>query len=277
MITNIDNKLSVVKQCELLNITRSSFYYVPVGFSDQDLDILGKLDEFYTENPTYGTRRMKSALKKRYGIRVGRSKIKKYMNTLNIAAIYPKKRLSLPDISHHKYPYLLRDVKITKVNQVWSTDITYIKLENGFVYLTAVIDWYSRSVLSWRLSTTLDRSFCIDAVKEALQKYGTPDIFNTDQGSQYTSDEFTGLLKEHNVKISMDGKGRALDNIFVERLWRTVKYEDIYLKGYENVSACKKGLKAFFEYYNNRREHQSLEDNYPMEIYTGSIKLPVAA
>ena len=277
MITNTDSKLSVVKQCELLSVTRGKFYYVPVGFSDQDLDILGKLDELYTENPTYGTRRMKAALKKRHGIMVGRHKIRKYMDTLNIAAIYPKRRLSLPDISHKTYPYLLRGVRITKVNQVWSTDITYIKLEHGFVYLTAVIDWYSRCVLSWRLSTSLDRSFCIEAVKEALQKYGNPDIFNTDQGSQYTSDEFTGVLKEHNIKISMDGKGRALDNIFVERLWRTVKYEDIYLKGYDNVLQCKKGLKDFFEYYNGTREHQSLEDNCPMEIYTGSAKLLVAA
>jgi len=268
-----EESLSIVKQCEILDIPRGRLYYKQVELSEKDLDILSKLDEIYTEDPSYGTRRMKMTLKKVHGVKIGRRKLKTLMGILNISAIYPKKNLSQPNLAHHKYPYLLRNVPITRVNQVWSTDITYIKLKKGFVYLTAVIDWYSRFVLSWKLSTTLDRQFCIDVVKEALTKYGQPDIFNTDQGSQYTSSEFIEILKEKDIKISMDGKGRALDNIFVERLWRTVKYEDVYLKGYENVKECKKGLEKYFDKYNNRRLHQSLEYNYPTDIYLGKVSL----
>lgn len=272
-----EEDIPITKQCDLLSVTRGMYYYIPVSLTDEDLHIIELIDEIYTENPTYGTRRLKAALNKRHGIRVGRSKVRKYMTILNIAAIYPKKRLSIPNIENKVHPYLLRGVEINRVNQVWSTDITYIKLKHGFVYLTAVIDWYSRCVLSWRLSNIADRKFCIDALKEALHKYGKPDIFNTDQGSQYTSEEFTGVLKENDIKISMDGRGRALDNIFVERLWRTVKYEEVYLKGYADVLECKKGLSEFFEYYNNKREHESLGYNYPMEVYKGSVRLADAA
>ena len=271
------NSISITKQCELLSVKRSSYYYLPVELSESDFSVMERIDALYTEDPTRGTRRLKGALKKRYGIKIGRDKIRGYMALMGISAIYPKRRLSIPDKSHKKYPYLLNGVKITRVNQVWSTDITYIKLKHGFVYLTAVIDWYSRYVLSWRTSTTLDRQFCIDALDEAIQKYGTPEIFNTDQGTQYTSDEFIGKLKANGIKISMDGKGRALDNVFVERLWRTVKYEEVYLKGYRNIFECKVSLRAFFERYNNQREHSSLDYNYPSEIYFGKLQLKVAA
>jgi len=242
-----------------------------------DLKLMGKLDELFTENPTRGTRRLSKALKKRFDLLAGRDKVRRLMDIMGIAAIYPKKNLSLANKAHKKYPYLLRGLKITRQNQVWSTDITFVRLKKGFVYLTAVIDWYSRYVLSWKLSTRLDRRFCIDVLNEALEKHGQPEIFNTDQGSQYTSEEFTGILKSKQIKISMDGKGRALDNVFVERLWRTVKQEEVYLKGYRDVSECREGLSTYFGQYNNLREHQSLDYNYPAEIYFGDIELKDAA
>jgi putative transposase len=236
-----------------------------------------RIDELYTENPTRGTRRISHVLWKRFGLFAGRGKVRRLMDRMGIAAIYPKKRLSMGNKQHKKYPYLLRNVEITRVNQVWSTDITYIRLKGGFVYLVAVIDWFSRYVLAWRLSTTLNTDFCVEALEEALTKYGDPEIFNTDQGSQFTSEDFTGVLLERGIDISMDGRGRALDNVFVERLWRTVKQEDIYLKDYSTVAECKKGLERFFQKYNNIREHQSLAYNYPEEIYFGSIKLSKAS
>jgi putative transposase len=199
------------------------------------------------------------------------------MKRMGISAIYPKRYLSRPNKQHKIYPYLLRNVSITRVNQVWSTDITYIRLKHGFVYLTAIVDWYSRYVLSWRLSTSLDAGFCIDALREAIAVYGTPEIFNTDQGSQFTSDDFIEVLKNNNIKISMDGKGRALDNVFVERLWRTVKHEDVYLNEYRNVKECKQGLSRFFIRYNTQREHSSLEYFCPEQIYFKKKELAIAA
>jgi len=272
-----EDDFSISRQCDLLSISRSFYYYVPVELRDTDFAILEKIDILYTDDPTRGQRRLRHALKKEYKISVGREAIRGYMQILGIAAIYPKKSLSRPDKAHKKYPYLLRGLRITRVNQVWSTDITYIRLKRGFLYLTAVIDWYSRYVLSWRISTTLDRHFCIEAVNEAIEKYGYPEIFNTDQGSQYTSDDFTGIFENIPTKLSMDGKGRALDNVFVERLWRTIKYEDVYIKEYSIVPECREGLSHFFVRYNTRREHQSLDYNYPCEVYFKQVELPVAA
>ncbi len=272
-----DTILPIRRQCDLLSVSRGSYYYCPAGLTEMDLKLMEKLDELFTEDPTRGTRRLSKALKKRFGLEAGRDKVRRLMRIMGIAAIYPKKNLSIANKSHLKYPYLLRGMAITHPNQVWSTDITFVRLKKGFVYLTAIIDWYSRYVLSWRLSTTLERRFCIDALNEALEKHGQPEIFNTDQGSQYTSEEFTGILKSKQIKISMDGKGRALDNVFVERLWRTVKQEEVYLKGYRNVSECREGLSAYFDRYNNLREHQSLDYNYPAEIYFGDILLKEAA
>ncbi len=265
--------LPVSTQCSLIGISRGYFYYKPVELSEDDLDLLKKLDELYTEDPTRGTRRMKGALRKRHHLKVGRDRIKKLMGILGIEAIYPKRNLSLPNRAHKKYPYLLQGVTVNRPNQVWSIDITYIRLKRGFVYLVAIIDWHSRYVLSWKLSTTLDRRFCVEALNEAIAKHGTPEIFNSDQGVQFTSDEFTQILKDKDVRISMDGKGRALDNILVERLWRTVKHEDIYLKEYRTVRDCQEGLAAFFSRYNCSREHQSLDYNYPEEVYFGRVAL----
>ncbi len=269
--------LGIRRQCALLSVSRGSYYYCPAGITEMDLKLMEKLDELFTENPTRGTRRLSKALKKRFSLVAGRDKVRRLMRIMGIAAIYPKKHLSIANKLHKKYPYLLRGLKITRANQVWSTDITYVRMKKGFVYLTAVMDWYSRYVLSWRISTTLDRGFCIEALNEALGRHGQPEIFNTDQGSQYTSEAFTGILKSNQIKISMDGKGRALDNVFVERLWRTVKQEEVYLKGYRNVSECREGLTAYFDRYNNLREHQSLDYNYPSEIYKGDILLKEAA
>jgi putative transposase len=268
--------MAICRQCELLNIGRTSIYYRP-QISPKKLELMNRIDELYTEDPTRGTRRISNALWKQFSLQAGRGKVRKLMHLLGIGAIYPTKRLSIANVQHKKYPYLLRGMPIMRVNQVWSTDITYVRIKGGYVYLTAIIDWYSRFVLAWRISTTMDTRFCVEALNEALEKYGTPEIFNTDQGSQFTSTEFTGILESHGIKISMDGKGRALDNIFVERLWRTVKQEDIYLKEYVSVSECKAGLEKYFLRYNTRREHSSLEYNYPGEIYFGSITLKQAA
>jgi putative transposase len=238
---------------------------------------MNRIDELFTDDPSRGTRRLRAALKKQFGLAVGRSKIRRLMARMGLNAIYQKVNTSKPHPGHRKYPYLLSKVPIVRPNQVWSTDITYIRLAGGFAYLCVILDWYSRSVLAWRLSTTLDTSFCIAALQEALVRYGTPEIFNSDQGCQFTCEEFISVLQNHQIKISMDGKGRALDNVFVERLWRTVKYEDIYLRGYRSLLECKTGLDEFFERYNNRREHSALLYNYPMEIYLGKIQLPIAA
>lgn len=270
-----ESSLSLSRQCSLLQVGRTSIYYKP-HFPEAKFELLRQIDELYTEDPTRGTRRMCAALQ-RQGIKIGRKKARKLMELLGIAAIYRKPNLSKAAPEHKVYPYLLRNVPITSVNQVWSTDITYIRLRHGFVYLCAVIDWYSRYVLSWRLSTTLDAGFCVEALQEALGKYGKPEVFNTDQGCQFTSEDFTGVLKKNEIAISMDGKGRALDNVFVERLWRTVKYEDIYLKDYGTVLECRAGLEAFFGRYNNRREHQSLDYRFPSEVYFGNDVLVKAA
>ncbi len=271
-----ESETSVVRQCQLLGLKRGKVYHVR-HISPKKLELINRVDELYTEDPTRGQRRMHYALRNEFGLAAGRDAIRTAMEVLNIEAIYPRKKLSIPNQLHKKYPYLLRNVRIDRVNQVWSTDITYIRLKGGFVYLTAIVDWHSRFVLSWRLSTSLETRFCTEALREALERFGKPEIFNTDQGCQFTSAEFTGILESHGIAISMDGKGRALDNIFVERFWRTVKYDDIYLKGYVTIPECRTGLTQFFERYNNRREHTSLEGHYPADVYFGKIALTKAA
>jgi putative transposase len=263
-----NNQISISRQCELLNISKSSYYYKSYKKSNRNDElIMNEIDKIYTKYPFYGSRRIKVELVK-LGFKVNRKKIQRLMRIMNLIAIYPKPSLSKRNIDHKTYPYLLRDVKIAHVNHVWSTDITYIKMKNGFVFLTAVIDWYSRYVLSWKVSNTLHTDFCIDAVKEAL-KHGKPKIFNTDQGSQYTSDKFTSvLLNEKEILISMDGKGRALDNIFVERLWRTVKYEEIFINEYDSIRELKDRLEKYFKFYNFERPHQSLDYKTPWEIFS---------
>ena len=264
-----NDPLSVSRQCQILKIGRTAYYYRP-EISKGNLDLMRQIDELFTEDPSRGTRRICAALKRR-GVNIGRGKVRRLMNRMGLSAIYCKPNLSKYAPGHKKYPYLLRGVKVLRVNQVWSTDITYIRLRNGYVYLTAVIDWYSRYVLAWRLSTTLETSFCTEALEEALAKYGKPEIFNTDPGSQFTSEEFTGVLQKHEIAISMDGRGRALDNVFVERLWRTVKYENVFLNDYGSVAECQRGLSVFFERYNTRREHQSLDYKFPAEVYFANI------
>ena len=206
-------------------------------------------------------------MKIQHGIVINRKHVQRLMNKLNITSVAPWKRTSIPDSSHKKYPYLLRDIRVERVNQVWSTDITYIQTQNGYCYLVAVIDWYSRKVLSWRMSCTLDTSFCVDALEDALYKFGKPEIFNSDQGCQFTSEQFTRILLENTIVISMDGKGRALDNIFIERLWRSLKYENIYIKGYESLRDAKSGVGEYMEFYNKRRVHQNLNYKTPDEVY----------
>ncbi|ERP30738.1 IS3 family transposase [Chitinivibrio alkaliphilus] len=261
------SSFSVNKQCTLLEFPRSRYYYKPRGMSDGDLAIMKLIDMYYTINPTMGTRRLSQEIRQTHGIQVGRAKIRTLMKVMNIEALYPQKHTTVADKGHKKYPYLLRGVEITHVDQVWSTDISYIPMEHGFAYLTAVIDWYSRKILSWRISNTMDTSFCIEVVEEALNKYGKPEIFNTDQGSQYTSNEFTSLLKQKGIKISMDGKGRALDNVYIERFWRTIKQENIYINEYDSLIKLRNDVKEFCDYYNTQRRHSSLEYQYPEDIY----------
>ena len=237
---------------------------------EEELLILALIDAEYTRHPFYGSRKMVVYLRIT-GHAVNRKRVQRLMRILGLAGMAPGPNTSLPHLRHKIYPYLLRGVNITRPNQVWSTDITYIRLARGFAYLVAVIDWYSRKVLAWRLSNTLDSGFCVDCLEQSLRTYGTPEIFNTDQGCQFTSDAFTGVLNCHGIAISMDGRGRALDNIFVERLWRSVKHEDVYLKGYVNMPELQLGLTEYFEFYNTERPHQSLGDLTPIQVYqTGS-------
>lgn len=238
--------------------------------SESDLRLLKLLDEEYTRHPFYGSRRMKRYLKD-CGYVVNRKKIQRLMQTLGLSGMAPGPHTSKPHPQHKIYPYLLRGIDISRPNQVWSSDITYIRLPRGFVYLVAIIDWYSRKVLAWRLSNTMDAGFCVDCLEEAIQSYGPPDIFNSDQGSQFTSDAFTGVLIQNGITISMDGRGRALDNIFVERLWRTVKYEDMYLNKYDSVQDLLMGLTQYFLFYNQERYHQSLGYKTPHEVYQTAI------
>jgi putative transposase len=258
--------LSVREQCELIGLNRSSYYYEVVEVSAHQLKLLNRIDELFTQRPFLGSRKL-SFLLNEEGFLVGRDKVRSAMKQLGLVAVYPKPRLSGSHPEHRIYPYLLRGLAIERPNQVWSTDITYIRMRGGFMYLTAVIDWYSRFVLSWRLSNSLSEDFCVEALEAALHGYGKPEIFNTDQGSQFTGHAFTGVLIQAGVQISMDGRGRALDNVFVERLWRTVKYEDIYLKRYELVPELQQGLGQYFGYYNYERPHQSLAYQRPWQVY----------
>jgi putative transposase len=258
----------VVRQCELAGVSRATVYAqrLPKQADEQDLELLRLIDEQYTRRPFYGSRKMVTFLETR-GHWVNRKRVQRLMRILGLAGMAPGPNTSRPHPQHKVYPYLLRGVDVTRPNQVWSTDITYIRLAHGFVYLVAVIDWYSRRVLSWRISNTMDTAFCVDCLEEALQRHGNPEIFNTDQGSQFTSESFTGVLKDRGVAISMDGRGRALDNIFVERLWRSVKYEDVYLKGYSTPMELMIGLAEYFVFYNGERPHQSLGNLTPDEVY----------
>ena len=257
--------ISILRQCELLGLPRSSYYYQPRGESPLNLKLMRLLDEQYTRTPFYGSPKMTLWLKSQ-GHEVNHKRVARLMGLMGLKAIYAKPNTSKPHPENKIYPYLLRGVKIDHVDQVWSADITYIRLRAGFLYLTAVIDWFSRYVLSWQLSNTLESSFCVEALEEAL-RVKQPEIFNTDQGTQFTSEGFTGILKDREIAISMDGRGRCLDNIFVERLWRTVKYEEVYLHDYQTPTEAYLGLKKYLEFYNTQRYHQALGYKTPYEVY----------
>jgi len=250
----------------LLDISRSGLYYQPKGISEEDLTLMKLIDCQYLATPFYGARKITACLKSR-GQRVNRKHVRRLMQLMGLKAIYRRPRTSKPAPGHKIYPYLLSGLKITRPNQVWAADITYIPMARGFLYLVAIIDWYSRYVLSWRLSNTLDTDFCVEALEEALKK-GRPDIFNTDQGAQFTSEAFTGLLQQHEIRISMDGKGSYNDNLFIERLWRSVKYEEVYLKAYQDGREARIGLGNYFRFYNTERPHQSHGYRTPAEVFT---------
>ncbi len=255
------------RQCDLLGVNRSGLYYQPVGESEENLLLMRLIDEEYTRHPFYGSRRMTVWLCNQ-GHEVNRKRVSRLMEVMGIEAIYPKPRLSQPGEGHKIYPYLLKGVEVTRVNQVWSTDITYIRMAEGFVYLVAVMDWFSRFVLSWGLSVTMELDFCVEALKRALGR-GRPEIFNSDQGPQFTSEKFTGELDKRGITISMDGRGRCFDNIFIERLWRSLKYEEIYLRDYALVPEARAGIGHWFRFYNQQRPHQSLGYRTPAELYLG--------
>lgn len=264
-----DPRLSLNEQLLLASVCKGTYYHTTTGESEENLLYMERLDKLYTAYPFYGSRRMTAVLNQE-GHSVNRKRVVRLMRLMGLEALYPKPNLSKASEKDKKYPYLLRGVEIMSVNHVWSTDITYIPVRGGFLYLTAIMDWYTRYVLSLRISNTLDVGFCLEALEEALEK-GKPRIFNTDQGVQYTCRQFTGALEKNQIQISMDGKGRASDNIFVERLWRTVKYEEVYLKRYENGSEAVKGLNAFFDFYNNERPHQALGYRTPSKVYWEQI------
>jgi len=260
--------VSVFRQCQLMSISRSSYYYQGIGESSLNLELMRIIDEQYLKTPWYGSRQMTRHLR-RQGYAVNRKRIKRLMQKMGIEAVYQRPGTSIPHPEHKIFPYLLRGMSIDRPSQVWCSDITYIPMRKGFLYLVAIMDWYSRKVLAWRLSNTLDTEFCTDALEEALGKHGKPDIFNTDQGSQFTSLEFTGILKGADIQISMDGKGRWMDNVFIERLWRSLKYECVYLQAFENGTESRNGIGEWISYYNAQRPHSSLDGRTPDEVYYG--------
>jgi putative transposase len=269
-----DHELSVTRQAEAVGIARSTVYYLPARVSAADLDLMKQIDQLHTEFPFAGSRMLRRLLAAN-GSKVGRRHVKTLMRRMGIEALYRRPRTTRPEPGHKIYPYLLRGVEVTRPNQVWAMDITYIAMEKGFVYLAVVLDWFSRRVLSWRVSITMEASFCVETLEEALARHGKPEIFNTDQGSQFTGTAFTEVLIRNEIKISMDGKGAWRDNVFVERLWRSVKYEEVYLRAYDSVSDARSSIGRYLDLYNRRRPHSSLDGMTPDRAYFGSQMLPV--
>ena len=259
--------ISVRRQSELLGVNRAGLYYTPVGESKENLRLMRWIDEQYTKTPFFGSRRMTAWLREQKKQEVNRKRIARLMEVMGLEAVYPKPKLSQPGEGHKIYPYMLKNVNIERVNQVWSTDITYIRLAQGFCYLVAVMDWHSRFVLSWSLSVTMEMEFCLEALGDALRRRRQPEIFNSDQGSQFTSERFTGELLKRGISVSMDGRGRCFDNIFIERLWRSLKYEEVYLKDYQLVSEARDGVGKWIDFYNHQRPHQSLGYRTPGAVY----------
>jgi len=273
-----DQTIAKTKKCRLLEISRSSVYYEPrrAEMDAEELALCRLLDELHIQHPWMGARSLRDQVNRRVDYTVNRKRIQRLMRLMGIHSVYAKPRTSIPGKGHKIYPYLLRHLNIDRPNQVWAADITYIPMERGFVYLVAIMDWHSRKVLSWKLSNSMDASFCVEALEEALARYGKPEIFNTDQGSQFTCDDFTKVLKDADIKISMDGKGRWVDNVFIERLWRSLKYEEVYLKAYESVRAARESIKTYLTFYNSERTHQSLVKLTPDEVYfSESVRKPV--
>jgi putative transposase len=271
------HELSVTRQCELLELARSTAYYVPVPTSPADLALMRRIDELHLEHPFAGSRMLRDLLRQE-GHDIGRKHVRTLMKKMGIEALYRKPNTSARHAAHPVYPYLLRELVIDRPNHVWAADITYVPMRRGFVYLVAVMDWATRKVLSWRICNTLTTDFCLDAVNEAIARFGCPEIFNTDQGCQFTSGEFTQLLTDRGIRISMDGKGCWRDNVFVERLWKSVKYEEVYLRAYDTVAEAKARLGAYLDFYNRRRPHQSLDGQTPDAMYFASLpQNPLAA
>ncbi len=263
--------LPMRRQCELLGVNRSSLYYEPVEPDAEELALMRRMDELHLKQPFFGSRMMTQTLKAEGAI-VNRKRVQRLMRLMGLETTAPKPATSKPAPEHAIYPYLLRNLKVSRINQVWAADITYIPMARGFVFLVAIIDWYSRRVLAWRLSNTLETSFCVEALHEALARYGCPEIFNTDQGSQFTSEDFTDVVLDRGIKISMDGKGRWLDNIFGERLWRSLKYEEVYLYAYDTVQVARAGIARYFDFFNDKRPHKALGYQTPARFYDGLIR-----
>ena len=269
--------LSIRRQCELLSVSRSGWYYEPGPVSEDELGLMRRIDELHLRLPFYGSRKLSKELRSE-GRVVNRKRVQRLMQRMGLVALAPQPpSTSEPAPEHPRFPYLLRGLKVSRVNQVWAADITYIPLARGFLYLVAILDWYSRRVLAWRLSNTMESSFCVDALEEALSRYEAPEIFNTDQGAQFTAEVFTSVLRQRGIKISMDGKGRCLDNVFVERLWRSLKYEEVYLHAYEDAREARAGIGRYLEFYNEQRPHQALGYQTPAAFYRGGLREVLAA
>ena len=271
-----NHPLPINKQAKAVGISRGSVYYLPRPVSDYDQELMRRIDHLHLDYPFAGSRMLRDLLRQE-GYCLGRKHVATLMKRMGVEALYRKPKTTKPGAGHKIYPYLLRNMAVTRPNQVWAMDITYIPMARGFVYLVAVVDWFTRRVLSWKVSITMDTHFCLEAVEDAMEQYGTPEIMNTDQGSQFTSQAFTELLKENDIRISMDGKGAWRDNVFVERLWRSVKYEDIYLRAYESATAVRTGLKRYFNFYNSRRPHSSLDGRTPDQVYFSMLSQTEAA